>query len=416
MNIFRRLLFPKHDYTYYYDKIEYIENQSNAYIDTGITPNQDTRLKIRFAITQDYTVGNLTYSLYGVEIPRFTVYVISSKYRRVDYGQSTQQYGTSPFVTSMIYNIDQNKNKYTCQSEQDSSDYTYFKFGYSQFTCPNTLLLFSENRDNRQSYPIKARTYSCQIYDNDVLVRDFVPVKRKVDNMIGLYDTVNNRFYTSPNKTKFIGSQHTFTRYSDDGGETFTPASQSAIDAIPLEGKNLWNMDSMSEEEGIDGTFAEVDKPTSSFTVNVALDSGEIGDFGIRGVLIGSQSLGVRTLTMSGYLTSSVDTTLTVWNTPITLTANVKKYITVTVENYNNYDYYIPFSHSTEGAFTVKFERMKIEVGDVATDYTPSPAYITMGTTEGKWMGTAVWDKPYPPASVSAYTWTKLDTTTGGSN
>ena len=203
-------------------------------------------------------------------------------------------------------------------------------------------------------------------------------------------------------------SSYVHLRYSDDGGETFTPASQSAIDAIPLEGKNLWNMDSMFEEEGVDGVFAEVDKPTSSFTVNVSLESGKIGDFGIGGVLIGSQSLGVRTLTMSGYLTSSVDTTLTVWDTPITLTANVKKYITVTVENYYDYNDRIMFDHSTEGAFTVKFERMKIEVGDVATDYTPSPAYITMGTTEGKWMGTAVWDKPYPPASVSAYTWVRV--------
>ena len=203
-------------------------------------------------------------------------------------------------------------------------------------------------------------------------------------------------------------SSYVHLRYSDDGGETFTPASQSAIDAIQLEGKNLWNMDSMFEEEGVDGVFAEVDKPTSSFTVNVALESGEMGDFCIGGVLIGSQSLGVRTLTMSGYLTSSVDTTLTVWGTPITLTANVKKYITVTVENYYDYNDQIPFFHSTEGAFTVKFERMKIEVGDVATDYTPSPAYITMGTTEGKWMGTAVWDKPYPPASVSAYTWVRV--------
>ena len=30
--------------------------------------------------------------------------------------------------------------------------------------------------------------YSCQIYDGDALVRDFVPARRASDNAVGLYD------------------------------------------------------------------------------------------------------------------------------------------------------------------------------------------------------------------------------------
>jgi hypothetical protein len=41
------------------------------------------------------------------------------------------------------------------------------------------------------------RMYYFKIYDNGTLVRDFVPVKRNSDNVIGLFDIVNNKFYTN---------------------------------------------------------------------------------------------------------------------------------------------------------------------------------------------------------------------------
>ena len=47
-----------------------------------------------------------------------------------------------------------------------------------------------------------------QIYDNWVLVRDLVPCYRKSDSVIGLYDLVNNQFYTN----SWTG---TFTKWAD---------------------------------------------------------------------------------------------------------------------------------------------------------------------------------------------------------
>lgn len=41
----------------------------------------------------------------------------------------------------------------------------------------------------------KFRFYKCKIYDDDILIRDFIPVKRKVDNVIGMYDLVEGKFY-----------------------------------------------------------------------------------------------------------------------------------------------------------------------------------------------------------------------------
>lgn len=56
----------------------------------------------------------------------------------------------------------------------------------------NTMYLF--NRNNLPKSPDNANNmitfYSCQIYDNHALVRDFIPVKQLSDNMLMLYDNV----------------------------------------------------------------------------------------------------------------------------------------------------------------------------------------------------------------------------------
>ena len=45
--------------------------------------------------------------------------------------------------------------------------------------------------------------YSCKIYDNDTLVRDFIPAKRISDSKCGLWDKVNLKFYTDENGGNF---------------------------------------------------------------------------------------------------------------------------------------------------------------------------------------------------------------------
>lgn len=46
--------------------------------------------------------------------------------------------------------------------------------------------------------------------------------------------------------------------------------------------------------------------------------------------------------------------------------------------------------------------------GDKPCPYIPSPEDQHLGTTPGKYLGVAVWDKPYPPMDTSAYTWSEV--------
>ena len=50
------------------------------------------------------------------------------------------------------------------------------------------------------------RLYSFKMYINNILVRDFIPVKRNSDNKFGLYDLVNRVYYTSASSNAFVGA------------------------------------------------------------------------------------------------------------------------------------------------------------------------------------------------------------------
>ena len=74
-------------------------------------------------------------------------------------------------------------------------------FTYQNFTAPYTLTLFAINRGSAVCGLL--RLYSCKIYDNGTLVRDFVPCKNP-SGEVGLYDTVTERFYGNAGTGSFV--------------------------------------------------------------------------------------------------------------------------------------------------------------------------------------------------------------------
>lgn len=54
-------------------------------------------------------------------------------------------------------------------------------------------------------YYLKSILYSCKIYDNGTLIRDFIPVKRISDSKCGLWDKVTKVFYPNSGTGTFTG-------------------------------------------------------------------------------------------------------------------------------------------------------------------------------------------------------------------
>ncbi len=63
----------------------------------------------------------------------------------------------------------------------------------------NLWLLFNNSS-------VKGNIYLFKVWDNGKLIRDYVPVRSKTDNTVGLYDLVESKFYISPNGIAFKGS------------------------------------------------------------------------------------------------------------------------------------------------------------------------------------------------------------------
>ena len=64
-------------------------------------------------------------------------------------------------------------------------------------------------KGNVFEHPTTAKIAYCKLWDNDVLVRDYVPVLRLSDMSYGLYDKANNVFYGNSGSGTFIGGPTT---------------------------------------------------------------------------------------------------------------------------------------------------------------------------------------------------------------
>lgn len=169
-----------------YAKLEYIESSETQYIDTGFIPNQDTRVVCN--VIYETPAESSSHYLFGARegngVKTYGINVYGGVYQSM-YGNETAD-GQSGISTKFV--IDKNKNIVTINT-------TTYTQTYTEFTCPVNMYLFAMNNNGSAYGYSSAKLYSCQIYDNETLIRDFIPVKRKADSEIGLYDKVTKTFF-----------------------------------------------------------------------------------------------------------------------------------------------------------------------------------------------------------------------------
>lgn len=68
----------------------------------------------------------------------------------------------------------------------------------------------------------------------------------------------------------------------------------------------------------------------------------------------------------------------------------------------------IAFRTTVQTGRVIQLAGVKIELGDTATPWSPSASEQQFGTAEGAWLGTLVWEHPYPSTNFGDYTWTRI--------
>ena len=185
-----------------YERLNYIENTSTAYIDTGVMLHEDLSFKGAFAITDNTLVKSyeavLDNNIYKRNIPCYSICFLPSKQLIVKALNITAFINIENFIISS-----RSKHYYELGKGFVVFDGLKYTIKPDTFIQNNvTIKYLFQGYDN--SY-LMCRLYENKIYQNDVLIRYFIPAKNMYNNKIGMYDLVGRKFYTSPNGIAFTG-------------------------------------------------------------------------------------------------------------------------------------------------------------------------------------------------------------------
>ena len=178
-----------------YTQVEYIESGGAQYIDTGFKPNQDTRVIADIQMVAENSLA--ANDIFGARTSA------SSKVFAVQWNTANNQF--QHFYNNGYDNLDfgnfdirqvveMNKNVFILNGVTHTRTYASFQCNYS-------LYIFAVNNAGSAQFYSNMRLYSCLIYDNGTLIRDYVPCLH--DGTAGLYDMVNGVFYTNAGTGSF---------------------------------------------------------------------------------------------------------------------------------------------------------------------------------------------------------------------
>jgi hypothetical protein len=180
-----------------YTILEYIESTGTQYIDTEYKPNKDTHVLCEV----EYKISSATTFLFGGRTSStanmFSFLQYQSSYR-YDYNTTNMSFGTGVSYTEK-FKIDANKNTIILSDNETKSA------TYASFTAPVSMYIFANNNNGTVQGLCTAKVYYFKIYDNEVLVRDFIPCISNTGET-GLYDLVGKKFYSNAGTDVFYSN------------------------------------------------------------------------------------------------------------------------------------------------------------------------------------------------------------------
>lgn len=184
-----------------YEYLNYIEGSGTQYINTGTQFKSNTKIEMDFKFKQNSNGFLLGARSSGTENQLYVIYYSNDNFRisllnaynnLVSHSEIYNKRSKLIFDTSTIsLDIEGNVHNYTSQIGSAS---------YSSLP----IFAFSCNTNNSSSLISAMELYSLKIYESNTLVKNFIPVKKKSNNEIGLLDLVTNTFYSNSGTGTFL--------------------------------------------------------------------------------------------------------------------------------------------------------------------------------------------------------------------
>ena len=179
--------------------VEYVQNQGDIYVDTGIKVSNLTKVECEF----EFLSAGENATIFGV---RRNTNISGTQYRInlfVKLGNVNNNVATfGNTEVSINQNFTNKKAKVILDKNElrltlDNQDYTFTINDNNVFNLDKTMYIFAENSwSNNASIPVfwcTAKLYNFKMYENNVLVHNLIPVKDR-NNVACLYDTLTNTF------------------------------------------------------------------------------------------------------------------------------------------------------------------------------------------------------------------------------
>ena len=205
-------------------------------------------------------------------------------------------------------------------------------------------------------------------------------------------------------------SSYTFTRYSDDGGKTFTKAIPLKATGELFAGRNIFAVNAgLVAEAGavLDSNLHGV-KCTRTKSLNRVgqlfkrfADNLPRGQFRISGRMKTDGTTFSVNVNMGGVNAGDVIATSD-WKA-FSLVADRPGYSDA--PNYCFVDFRYGMAQSAATTLNLYVADLMITQGSEPYDYAPAPEDQQFGLTPGLYLGIVSWDKPYPPFDTQMYQW-----------
>lgn len=184
-----------------YTQLAYIQGTGAQYFNTGVNPKYNTRLVME--VSDATATSGAFFGVRAKEVAgdatSFGLLKTGANSFRSDYFGTHMSFSATDVVGKTT--IDKNKNVTAAFGE--TVTHTSVSSGSGDYA----LDLFAMNTKGTHGFYGSFKMYSCKIYDDETLIRDYIPVKRDSDGAIGVYDLVNGGFYQSVTSTAFIAGE-----------------------------------------------------------------------------------------------------------------------------------------------------------------------------------------------------------------
>lgn len=181
-----------------YQQVEYIQLSGEQYIDTNyaLWANTNWKIEYKFDVNEFYNYNNM-----------IGVLETTNSNNEIWITSEGRYYFRFTDVSRTLLRILELNTPYTIIHDNTGTNLLNYVNGELVKTLnkANTSLNYKLGLGHREGAQfLKGKIYYAKFWNGNDLVRNFIPCYRKSDNEPGMYDTINNVFYTNAGEGEFI--------------------------------------------------------------------------------------------------------------------------------------------------------------------------------------------------------------------